>query len=235
MAVIKFADESIFQPNPNDIPMWAQTPVGSLVFQLKSFPLMMSRLGGHVLSEANHGNLKPLMYLASIGPAFGVATLTAKDIIQMRGGEDDRSPEVRKRNLLKALGYDKKIHGDEQSFMGWYVESMMVMGGLGLMGDVIHSAVTQADNGAYGQQRMWSTLLGPSFGLGNAVMQVGAGIADEKDNSNAKERSAVREVATRIPVLGGNRKVREAIVDATAGEGNSGNTGGWKSSFSNQY
>ena len=235
MAVIKFADDAIFQPNPNDIPMWAQTPVGSLVFQLKSFPLMMTRLGGHVLSEANKGNLTPLIYLASIGPAFGAVTLSVKDIIQMRGGEDDRSPEFRKRNLLKALGYDKDTHGDEQDFLGWYVESMMVMGGLGLMGDVIHSAVTQADNGAYGQQRMWSTLLGPSFGLGTATMNVTAGLMDEKDNSNAKERSAVREMATRIPVLGGNRKFREGVVDASAGEASSGNTGGWKSSMTDSY
>ena len=235
MAVIKFADDAIFQPNPNDIPMWAQTPIGSLVFQLKSFPLMMSRLGGHVLSEANKGNFTPLIYLASVGPAFGAVTLSVKDIIQMRGGEDDRSPEFRKRNLLKALGYDKDTHGDEQNFLGWYVESMMVMGGLGLMGDVIHSAVTQADNGAYGQQRMWSTLLGPSFGLGTATMNVTAGLMDEKDNSNAKERSAVREMATRIPVLGGNRKFREGVVDATAGEASSGNTGGWKSSMTDSY
>ena len=235
MAVIKFADDAIFQPNPNDIPMWAQTPVGQLVFQLKSFPLMMSRMTGHILSEANHGNFRPLMYLASVGPAFGVATLAAKDIIQMRGGDDDRSPELRKRNVLKALGYDKKIHGDETDFLGWYVESMMVMGGFGLIGDVIHSAVSQVDNGAYGQQRMWSTVLGPSFGLGNAGMQVTAGIFDEGDNSNAKERSAMREVATRIPILGGNRRIREGIVDATAGEGSSGNTGGWQSSWNKSY
>lgn len=103
------------------------------------------------------------------------------------------------------------------------------------MGDVIHSAVTQADNGAYGQQRMWSTLLGPSFGLGTATMNVTAGLMDEKDNSNAKERSAVREMATRIPVLGGNRKFREGVVDATAGEASSGNTGGWKSSMTDSY
>lgn len=235
MGIIKFADDAIFQPNPNDIPMWAQTPVGQLVFQLKSFPLMMSRMTGHILSEANHGNFKPLMYLASVGPAFGVATLAAKDVIQMRGGDDDRSPDLRKRNVLKALGYDKKVHGDEDDFLGWYVESMLVMGGFGLIGDVIHSAVSQVDNGAYGQQRMWGTVLGPSFGLGNAGMQVTAGIFDEGDNSNSKERSAMREVATRIPILGGNRRIREGIVDATAGEGSSGNTGGWQSSWNKSY
>jgi hypothetical protein len=230
MGIIKFADEAIFQPNPNDIPLWAQTPIGALVFQLKSFPLMMTRLTGHVLSEANHGNFKPLFYLSTLGPAFGMATLSAKDIIQQRGGDDGESAALRKRNIAKTLGHDEKVHGDVDDFLGWYVEGMMVMGGLGLFGDVIHSAVSQVDNGAYGQQRMWSTVLGPSFGLGNAVMQVGAGLADDSDNSNAKERSATREVATRIPVLGGNRKFRESVVDAVAGEqGEKGGTGGWAS------
>ena len=108
---------------------------------------------------------------------------------------------------------------------------MLVMGGFGLIGDVIHSAVSQVDNGAYGQQRMWSTVLGPSFGLGSAGMQVSSGIFDGNDNSNSKERSAIREVATRIPILGGNRRIREGIIDSLAGEPTSGNTGGWQSSW----
>jgi len=231
MGIIKFADEAIFQPNPNDIPLWAQTPIGALVFQLKSFPLMMTRMTGHVLSEANHGNLKPLLYLATLGPAFGMGTLAVKDIVQQRGGEDGESAELRKRNIAKTLGHNEKTHGNVDDFLGWYVESMLVMGGLGLMGDVIHSAVSQVDNGAYGQQRMWGTVLGPTFGLGNAGMQVVAGAMDEGDNSNAKERSAMREIATRIPILGGNRKIRESIVEATAGEPDKGGTGGWTSSW----
>ncbi len=234
MAIIRFADDAIFQPNPDDVPMFAQTPLGALVFQLKSFPLMMTRLGGHVISEANKGNLRPLAYLATLGPAFGAVTLSVKDIVQMRGGDDERSSEIRKRNLLKALGYDQKIHGDEQDFLGWYVEGMMVMGGLGLLGDVIHSTVSQVDNGAYGQQRIWSTLLGPTFGLGNAALTVGAGLTDAKE-SNAKERSAAREVATRIPVVGGVRAAREKIVDTVAGEQKSGSSGGWTSNWTSDF
>ena len=230
MAIIKFADESIFQPNPNEIPLWGQTPIGALVAQLKSFPLMMSRLTGYVFQEMNHGNFKPFIYLTTLGPAFGMATLSAKDIIQQRGGDDGRSAELRKRNYAKFLGHNEKVHGDVDDFLGWYLEGMLVMGGFGLFGDIIHSAVSQVDNGAYGQQRMWSTLLGPTFGLGNAAMQVGAGLSDSNDNSNAKERSATREVATRIPILGGNRKFRESVVDAVAGEqGDKGSTGGWAS------
>tara|TARA_R100001509_G_scaffold44585_2_gene24228 strand:- start:605 stop:10186 length:9582 start_codon:yes stop_codon:yes gene_type:complete len=216
MAMIRFADDSIFQPNADDVPMWAQTPIGAVVFQLKSFPLMMTRLTGHVLKEANSGNFGPLLAFATLGPTFGMGTLAAKDILQSRGGEEGRTPEVRKRNILKSLGYDKKVHGDENDFLGWYVEGLIVMGGLGLIGDMMHTAVEQIDNGAYGRERMWGTLLGPTFGLGNSVANVFAGIGEEE--GSGKARQAVREIANRIPVVGGNRAAKEAIVDAVAGE-----------------
>ena len=233
MAIIKFADDAIFQPNPNDVPLWAQTPIGALAFQLKSFPLMMTRLSGYVLKEADKGNLKPLAYLGLLGPAFGAVTLSAKDIIQQRGGEDGQSAELRKRSLAKTLGHDEKTHGNVDEYLGWYVEGMLVMGGLGLMGDVIHSAVSQVDNGAYGQQRIWSTLLGPTFGLGNATVNVAAGAFDGNE-SNSKERSATRELATRIPILGGNRKFRETVVDGVAGESSS-KSNGWSSSWGSEW
>ncbi|NCW67104.1 MAG: hypothetical protein EBV86_00840, partial [Marivivens sp.] len=240
-AMIKFADESIFQPNPNDIPLWAQTPWGAMIFQLKSFPLMMTRLSKHVVDEAMKGNVKPLAYFATLGPAFGMGALAIKDIVQMRGGDDERSPELRRRNLLKVLGYDEKVHGNEQDFLGWYVEGMIMMGGLGLIGDVMHSAATQVDNGAYGKVRIASTVAGPTFGAFMSGIDVAAGAKDAiagGDNSNAKERTAVREAATRIPVLGGIRAAREGIVDTLAGEPSSSrkknpwqstwNNGGWK-------
>ena len=160
MAIIKFADESIFQPNPNDVPLWAQTPIGQLVFQLKSFPLMMTRMGGYVIQEMNQGNFKPFLAFALLGPTFGMATLSAKDIIQSRGGEDGTSPELRKWNIAKALGYDSKTHGEDYNdFLGWYLEGMMIMGGFGLMGDVLHSVTSQMDNGIWSKQNMSSLLV----------------------------------------------------------------------------
>ena len=239
-AIIKFADEAIFQPNPNDIPLWAQTPWGAMIFQLKSFPLMMTRLGANVVDEAMKGNVKPLAYFATLGPAFGMGALAAKDIVQMRGGDDERSPELRRRNILKVLGYDKKVHGDEQDFLGWYVEGMMMMGGLGLLGEVMHSAVTQVDNGAYGKVRLASAALGPSFGAYMSSIDVLAGAKDMAvggDNSNAKERTMVREMATRIPVVGGVRAAREGIVDTLAGEPDSGRRkkNPWQTSWSSGW
>ena len=248
-AIIRFADESIFQPNANDTPIFAQTPLGALAFQLKSFPLMMTRLAGHVIREANlpkllkgdasESNIKPLLYFATLGPAFGMGALAVKDIVQMRGGEDEQSPALRIRNLQKVLGYDEKVHGNEVDFWGWYMEGMLQMGGVGLLGDIFHSAVTQADNGSYGQVRFLQTLGGPSVGLVTSGLSVLGGTQDAvfgTTDSNAKERTALREIATRIPVVGGVRRAREGIVNTIAGEADSGgnSTGwgkGWKGSW----
>ena len=237
MGIIKFADDAIFQPNPNDNPLWAQTPWGSLIFQLKSFPLMMTRLTGHVFKEAAKGNVRPLAYFATLGPAFGMGALAIKDVVQARGGEDERSMATRDRNILKTLGYDDKIHGDENDFLGWYAEGMIAMGGFGLMLDVMHSAVTQADNGAYGQVRFAETLLGPSFGDVMGGMQIAGGIMDGSE-SNAKERTAIRTAAGRIPIVGGIRAAREGIVDSIAGEprrssGSGGNS--WQASWKGNW
>jgi hypothetical protein len=223
--IIRFADETIFQPNPDDMPMFVNNPWGALAFQLKSFPLMMQRLSKHVLQEARQGNVKPLMYMATAGPGMGTVALGAKDIIQARGGDDEESMALRTRNKSKvaeALGFDVKTHGDEDDFIGWYYEGLLQMGGLGLIADLLHSTVQQVDNGAYGRTRIASTVLGPSYGLVfNDGLNVLAGVQDAamgNDSSNAKERSAARSVASRIPIAGGVRSVRESIVDAIGGE-----------------
>ena len=239
MGVLKFANQSVFQPNADDVPLWAQTPTGALLFQLKSFPLMMQRMAGDVINEAyKHGNFKPLMYFLTLGPAAGAGTLAIKDVVQMRGGEDEKSAEVRVRNAAKFMGYDEKVHGNVQNFWGWYLEGLLQMGGFGLIADVLHSAASQVDNGAYGQQRIWSTLLGPTYGLGNSAITMAAGAKDaamgSTPSSHAKERSAAREFASRIPVVGGIRSAREGITDRLAGEVK-GSSNGFKSGFSNAF
>jgi len=239
-AMIRFADESIFQPNANDSPMFSQTPLGALVFQLKSFPTMMSRLAYKVVADAklhklfkgdaSESNIKPLLYFAALGPSFGMGALAVKDIVQMRGGEDEQSPELRVRNAMKTLGYDEKIHGNEVDFWGWYMEGVLQMGGVGLLGDIIHAAVTQADNGSYGQTRFLQTLGGPSVGLVTAGLSAFAGGKDYvfgSTESNAKERTAAREIVSRIPVVGGVKKARESLVDAWAGEATGKQSSGW--------
>ncbi len=244
--MIRFANESIFTPNSNDIPLWAQTPWGSIVFQLKSFPLMMQRLvlgEGGVMSEAVKANPYPLLYAMTIGAGFGMMSLGSKDVAQARGGEDEQSAAFRKRNLLKSLGFDKSVHGDEDDFAGWYLDGLIQMGGMGLLSNMVYDSAQQLDNGAYGQMRTMSTLFGPSVGLLNSGFNVMAGASEVVSDSlggntsNSKERQALREVASRVPVLGGVKAFREGAVNTGAGqpEGKAKSSSGWGGGFSDGF
>ena len=241
--MIKFANETIFTPNPNDIPLWAQTPIGAMVFQLKSFPLMMQRLAADTLvnnlrvDPVTQGGRRfsPLLMMATLGPLGGATALGAKDFVQQRG-EDDNT--FRRRSLSKILGHDENIHGPLDEFIGWYAEGFAMMGGLGLVAELMHDSVEQLDQGgAYGSMRFMSNLAGPSFGAVYDVTQVGQGLVDAategRENGTGVERAGARAVVRRVPVLGGVRSLRESAVDVIAGESTRGkaNNSSWDSQW----
>jgi hypothetical protein len=249
-AIIKFANESVFTPNPNDIPVWAQTPWGMLAFQLKSYPLMMGRLAKHVGGEALEGNLGPIAMMLSLGVGGGAGALALKDIVQGRGGDEKGTGEfaLRERSFQKVAeeyGLKGKSLGkvnvmgtqvDVDKFMGWYIEGFLTMGGFGIMSDMLHSIGTSLDNGQFGVNRAASWVFGPSYGLGTSAFNVLAGIdhmALGEDGTNFRERSAVREVATRLPILGGLKPFREQLTNSIAGERqeNGGGGGGFSGGF----
>lgn len=235
LGIMRFANETLFMPNPNDIPQWAQTPWGSVVAQLKSYPLMMSRLAGYAINEAGKGNVKPISYMLTAGVGMGAIALSAKDIVQSRGGEDQRSNDLRDRRLTtmfpglaEAIGVSETDATDE--VVGWYLQSMMAMGGLGLFGDFFFQAAEQADNGAYGQVRMMSYVLGPSAGLIPAANDIAGGVGEAAfgGDSPGKIRQAARTIAGRVPIFGGLAPFREGSADFIGGpKGDGKKTGGF--------
>lgn len=237
-AMLRFTNEAIFTPNPNDVPMWAQTPWGSLMFQLKSFPLMMARLTKHVGIEAGKGNVLPAVYMATAGVGAGALSLTAKDIVQMRGGEDERSAETRSRSLSKnapalANAFGVREGSDLDSYAGWYLDSLLAMGGLGLFAEFFYNAASQADNGAYGKMRVAGAVAGPSFSaIFDSGMTVATGVKDAITGAekNSNKRAAAREIARRIPVAGGISDFREGAADLMGQPSKPGRKGGFGSS-----
>ena len=228
-AIIKFSNQTIFTPNANDIPLLAQSPIGQLIFQLKSFPLMMSRMGYDatrlaVTADPMTGGgrrISPALMLATVAPlAGGAGANLIKDYVQARGEDDTRQPRDRSFNqIAESMGWDARLHGevygiDADKFMGWYIEGMVQMGGLGLFADILYQTAEQADNGVYGAQRILSVFGGPTAGAVMDGITFGQGVFSDE---NYKQRQAARIAATRIPVLGGYRDVRSGIVDAVAG------------------
>lgn len=231
--LMRFTNEVIFAPNPNDVPLWGQTPVGAMVFQLKSFPTMMGRMARYIITEAFgrdaqgnwNGNVRPLMYMLTAGAGLGAGSLAVRDIVQFRGGEDEQSSDLRERYMSKTLadlGADEwgqviQNHPSIDKFLGWYLEGFMALGGLGMIADLMYSTAAQADNGAYGKFRTMSYIMGPTFGLAGQAFDVGAGAMDFIQNGdegpNSKRRAALRTAVSRVPVVGQIRSVREGAAD----------------------
>ena len=195
-----------------------------MIFQLKSFPLMMTRMGFKVYKEAkDHKNFYPLLYMAG-APILGAGVVGAKDVVQGRGGEENRSFALRDRKAEFLEDYG--ISDDEgiALALGWYRDGLMQMGGLGLIGSLMYDTASQLDNGAYGAQRITEMLLGPSLGVLHDAQTILAGGVQAGENailgegSNGKPRAAVREIVSRIPVIGQTSGVRETIVDTLAGK-----------------
>lgn len=230
-ALLRFTNEAIFTPNPNDIPIWAQTPWGSMFFQLKSFQLMMARMGKYVIDEGVSGNPYPAMYLATAGVGMGWMSAAAKDHVQARGGEDNEQRALRERRftdtsfgwLAKGVGVEEDSMTDE--IAGNYFEGLLAIGGLGLFAELLYNTAEQADNGAYGKVRFAGAILGPSVGVAEDAYDVliagPAGYINDPEGKNARRREAVRSVMGRVPIAGGIRGFKESVVDAVAGEAGS--------------
>ncbi|MBW3783714.1 hypothetical protein GL270_21175, partial [Aeromonas veronii] len=195
-AVLRFTNEAVFAPNPNDIPLWAKSPVGSLIYQFKTFPMMMGRMG---LRVAKSGRLGSQVAFLGALPLAGAASLAVKDVLLSRGGEDQQSMDLRDRDAGE-----------------WVTQAVLQAGALGILADVLSATTEQLDNGAYGRERVASTFLGPSYGLATDVMKVAAGLVDVEP-SNSKEREGTRALLGRVPVVGRNANLREGAVDAAAG------------------
>ena len=242
-ALIKLTNQMIFTPNPNDMPLWGQTPLGAIALQLKSYPIMMQRMTNKVVADAFEGEgainrgsnfakaivgrsdnrLGPLGALLVAGPAFGAGTVAIKDVVQGRGGEDNREFALRDRRLSKGLMEGTDAFEDNPELdrtLGLYFDGMVALGGMGFIGEMMYDIGANADNGAYGTQRTMEGIFGPTLGLFNDASSVlqGARSVYDGDEANGERRTAVREIVGRVPVLGGVSWAKEAVIDSISGE-----------------
>jgi len=256
-ALIRFSNDTVFAPGPAETPLWAQTPSGALAWQLKSFPTMMQRFtfgtdekGGLATNFTRYlrgqegytiKDAMPALMVLSASPAFGALSLISKDALLGRGEANDEGT-VRDRHVSKTwlgdlLGLDE-AEGDD--LLGWYIESMMMAGGLGFMAELFQDVASQSDNDLYGFYRTSSALMGPWFGTGFDAWNVAAGELEEikkelgtsKTGGVGKERRGMRSLIARTPLVGSHYGVREAFVDQFAGEAKKrgGGSGGGSSS-----
>lgn len=236
-AVQQFCDDTIFAPNQSDVPLWGQTPWGHLVMQFKTFPLMFGRfVKHHIVGEAKKQNYRPMMMALTALPAFGALSVATRDVVQGRADNDEdkyKEHAVANRSLAKLMegfGVPAEIAGEaaqDNDFAGWYLDALIKAGGLGLMGDLAFNVLDQSDNGAYGTQRMVSLIGGPSAGAAISAWNVANGgltagrelvFGESSESGNDPEqRTAIRELAAIVPILGGVGTFKDAVTDAVVG------------------
>ena len=238
-AVVKFVNQSAFAPNRADIPAWAQSGFGRLVFQFKSYPLMLGRLTKWALDSArlkNGANIKPLVLLATLGVGMGAGGQALRDVISGRNidyEDDDQSfadmHSVKQRlasEICRQLGWESwadNLEGTQaDSIIGWYASGLMGLGALGVIGDFAFNLTESTQDGAYGELNVAKQLFGPSFGTAMDAYHVaktgynmtteGLGIKSERP-SNKDERRAFSVLESRIPVVGGFRSLGRELKD----------------------
>lgn len=246
VGLMKFVDDAVFSPNPDDVPLWAQTPWGAVMFQLKTFPTMMGRMAKEVLYDdlrlaindklgrpmdlsdiKGTGNPRRAMYLLTLAPLLGYGTNTLQDYVRGRGEDNERAPKERTLSqFMKSFpGYDKNYEqgfgaleqiADRETldaFTGQYLQGFLSAAGVGIIANMMIDAASQAENGAFGTERMASTVFGPSVGTGISAWHVYQGLVDGNEQSTYPERTALRETIRRVPILGGQNGVVEDIID----------------------
>ena len=240
-AIHRFTNESVFQPGRNDIPLQFQdNPFWKLMFQFKSYPMMLGRMLKRTVQEAAAtettasgkrvyvGDVKPLAFMMTVGVGLAAGGQAIRDVVAGRNEEadpDDTSMwrsirDRRATRIAQELGFDDAEMDDEDAdkALGWYVESLMALGALGMVGDMFYQSARSLDNGAFGRERIMSQLFGPTVGTFNSAFQALEGALDRDDESNAKERMAVRAVAQRVPLLSSQRPLVEDFTTWAAGE-----------------
>jgi hypothetical protein len=218
-----------------------------MIYQLKSFAIMYQRFALEMLKDepveawkairagdfgtaAQH--LKKPALLMTLGPAVAAGSIATKDLVMARGGEEGQSFGINQTTKLSNTFGPEWSDERLDAMAGWYMQSFMQAGGLGLLGDIFRTTAEQADNGAYGQQRIAETILGPTLGLFNDTLKIAEGVKDAAgeamggEGTPGKQRQAIREVVGRTPLLGGNRALKEALVDLKPVEGKSSGVGG---------
>ena len=238
-AVVKFVNQSAFAPNRADTPAWAQSGFGRLVFQFKSYPLMLGRLTKWALDSArlkNGANIKPLVLLATLGVGMGAGGQALRDVISGRNidyEDDDQSfadmHSVKQRlasEICRQMGWESwadSLEGTQvDSIIGWYASGLMGLGALGVIGDFAFNLTESTQDGAYGELNVAKQLFGPSFGTvmdayhvaktGYNMTAEGLGIKSERP-SNKDERRAFSVLESRIPVVGGFRSLGRELKD----------------------
>ena len=183
-----------FHVDPKDIPGWADSPLGKIVFQFSQYPYKQtSFLYNHVLREATKGNVAPLLRFLAVAPAIGYG-----------------SSEVR-----------RKISGQpanpDETLLQKYGRGLNAVGGFGLVGGLAQDVKYNLEH-----PNTLNTLAGMVGGpTGSTIAEFATGVDRAmKGQPKSLEKSAVRRIPLAGKVIAGRAFPSEsALIKQKVAEG----------------
>jgi hypothetical protein len=166
-AVVRFADQAVLMPSRAQKPVWANHPVGSLLFALQSYNAaftqnVLKRVGRLGVEAAKTGDVKLL------GPAMGLTAIVAMNALQMQ---------------LRTAVFGGKAPDDTESWV-W-----QVLDRAGLFGTA--SPIVNAIYGTKYHRSLSQSLQGAVVGRALDAGDTAFGLVTENSkNTNTAERKA---------------------------------------------
>lgn len=172
-ASLKFSNDINFRNTPDKLPQFMQSPYGKLAFKFKSFAFHQAKfVKNNVIKPLLRGNPMPLVWYASAGATIGMSVDEVRRLVK----GDTRELELTER----------------------YLRGITMVGGLGLMQDIISSVGRGDGQGAL-------ALAGPAAG---DVLRIGAGAYQSAAD---QDPSKLLEAITRTFVFPGQRWVIDEL------------------------
>jgi hypothetical protein len=169
-AARNIVERTQFKVDPQDLPVWASSPLGKMVMQFRTFSYNQSAfMTREVITPALKGNAGPLIRFLIFGGPTGLAVTEIRNFIQARPSEEN---------------WTKRI---EQYYQR--------VGGLGILGDLVTAFFPM--NSQYLDPNRYATMaigsvVGPSFGT--AAEFLGAAAGAVQGNPTNLERFALRQI-----------------------------------------
>lgn len=180
-AARKLVEISQFKVDPMDLPGWADSPLGKLAMQFRSFGYKQTGfMWNEVVRKALGGDFVPLARFIAVGAPAGMASKSARDLVRFKGygqeGEEDTSPGA-------------------QQALGKIGAGLSQVGAFGLPGSTAQSLKSGVEYSNL-PGAVVSTVGGPTAGI-IAETYTNAEKA-QKGNSDPLKKEAIRK----IPMVG---------------------------------
>jgi len=178
----KMVEISQFKVDPMDLPGWADSALGKLALQFRSFGYKQTEfMWNQVLREATKGNFAPLARFIAVGAPAGLASTELRSLVQMKDFAQPDQPEDTSPKSLQIAGR-----------VG---TGLAAVGGFGLAGTA-YTAANRAARSRTPTAIAASTIGGPTAGL---IVETSQNIDKA---SKGDWQPLVRQGVRKIPAVG---------------------------------